>query len=45
MGCNTSKDSVQPASEEAKEDVKNGGEGSRFYESFGVHILFKALIV
>ncbi|XP_057321042.1 uncharacterized protein LOC130664883 isoform X1 [Microplitis mediator] len=24
MGCNTSKDSVQPASEEAKEDVKNG---------------------
>ncbi|XP_035729030.1 neurofilament medium polypeptide-like [Vespa mandarinia] len=24
MGCNTSKESVQPAAEEAKEDVKNG---------------------
>lgn len=28
MGCNTSKDSFQPAVDEAKEDsVKNGGEG------------------
>lgn len=26
MGCNTSKESVQPAAEEAKEDIKNGGE-------------------
>lgn len=26
MGCNTSKESVQPVGDEAKEDVKNGGE-------------------
>lgn len=25
MGCNTSKESVQPVGDEAKEDVKNGG--------------------
>lgn len=25
MGCNTSKESVQPAEEEAKEDMKNSG--------------------
>lgn len=31
MGCNTSKDSFQPAVDEAKEDsVKNGGEGIAF---------------
>ena len=31
MGCNTSKESVQPAAEDAKDDVKNGGEVTHTY--------------
>lgn len=31
MGCNTSKESVQPAAEDNKDDLKNTGESLSFY--------------
>lgn len=34
MGCNTSKESVQPAGEDAKEDAINGGEYKDFHFEF-----------
>lgn len=45
MGCNTSKESVQPAAEDSKDDVKNGGEVTyKYYFLVRVSLYFCALL-
>lgn len=43
MGCNTSKESVQPAPEEAKEDAENGGKCTKCTGVFRRHANFPAI--